>query len=460
MSNILVPNGWVPRFYQHPLWSYMERGGRRAMAVWHRRAGKDEIALHWTAVSTQRRPATYWHLLPEAAQARKAIWDAVNPHTGKRRIDEVFPLELRSATKENDMMIKFTSGSTWQVVGSDNYNSLVGSPPAGVVMSEYALADPLAWAYLRPILRENNGWAMFISTPRGQNHLADMFKAAQNNDAWFCQKLAATDTKLFTPAELEAELGAYQDEYGDHNGKALFRQEYECSFDAAMLGAIYAEWIEKAEVEGRMVPNLYDPTLPVHIAWDIGYDDATALWFYQQLGTQIRLIDYFEDSLQPPEFYAGIIKSKGYNYLDGWNFGPHDAANKIFQAGGRSLVEQLYPMGIRMRVVAATSIMNGIAAARVALKRTFFDPVKCAKGIKHLRQYQWKFDAQRKIFSSTPLHDEHSHGADAFEIIGQVAADDIASAKKPEGPRFLHEVTANEVFWPSINSGSTHTERI
>lgn len=399
-------------------------------------------------------------MLPEAAQARKAIWDAVNPHSGKRRIDEAFPLELRANTKENDMMIKFTNGATWQVVGSDNYNSLVGSPPAGVVFSEYALADPLAWAYLRPILKENGGWAMFITTPRGQNHAADMYKSAVKNEAWFTEILPAMKTRLFTPEELQAELLAYQDEYGEHNGRALYRQEYECSFDAAMLGAIYAEWIEKAETEGRALSNLYDPSYPVHISWDIGYDDATALWFYQQIGPWVHLIDYFEDSLQPPEYYAEVIKKRGYNYVNGWNFGPHDAANKIFQAGGRSLVEQLYPMGIKMRVVHSTSIMNGIAACRVLLKRVRFDREKCAKGIKHIRQYQWKWDEKRRVFSQTPLHDEHSHAADALEIIGQVAADDIPSENKPKGPRFLHEVTANEVFWPSMNGGPLQTERI
>lgn len=457
---MLVPNGWVPRFYQHPLWQYLERGGKRAVAVWHRRAGKDEIALHWAAVASQRRPATYWHMLPEAEQARKAIWDAINPHSGQRRIDEAFPLDLRATTKDKEMMIKFNNGATWQVVGSDNYNSLVGSPPAGVVFSEYALADPLAWGYLRPILRENGGYAIFISTPRGQNHLADLAKVAEQRPDWFYEKLSATATRRFTQAELEAELLAYQEEWGQHNGRALFRQEYECSFDAAMLGAIYAEWIERAEVEGRMVPGLYDPLLPVNIAWDIGYDDATALWFYQQLGTQVRFIDYFEDSLQGPEYYADVIKRKGYNYVGGHNFGPHDAANKIFQAGGRSLVEQLFPLGIRMRVVHATSVMNGIAAARVLLKRSWFDPVACARGIKHLRQYQWKFDANRKVFSSTPLHDEHSHGSDAFEIVGQVANDNIASPSKPDGPRFLDQVTANEVFWPAVNDGPHRIERI
>lgn len=153
-----IPGAWRPRAYQLALWRYLEGGGLRADVAAHRRWGKDEVALNWTAVAALQRQGAYWHLLPEASQGRKAIWDAVNPHTGRRRIDEAFPPELRSQTKDQEMFIRFRNGSTWQVVGSDNYNSLVGSPPAGVVFSEWALAKPDAWTYLRPILAENGGW--------------------------------------------------------------------------------------------------------------------------------------------------------------------------------------------------------------------------------------------------------------------------------------------------------------
>lgn len=162
---IELPNGWEPRPYQLPLWQYLEHGGKRADVAAHRRWGKDDVALHWTACAAIQRPGTYWHLLPEAAQARKAIWDAVNPHTGKKRIDEAFPPEIRARKREQEMIIELVNGSTWQVLGSDNYNSLVGSPPVGVVLSEWALAKPDAWTYLRPILAENGGWAIFIWTP-------------------------------------------------------------------------------------------------------------------------------------------------------------------------------------------------------------------------------------------------------------------------------------------------------
>ena len=92
MPDLILPaRNWTPRHYQTPLWRYLEGGGKRAVSVWHRRSGKDEVGLHWLAVAAHQRPATYWYLLPQASQARKAVWAAINPHTGIKRIDEAFP---------------------------------------------------------------------------------------------------------------------------------------------------------------------------------------------------------------------------------------------------------------------------------------------------------------------------------------------------------------------------------
>lgn len=464
MPRIILPNNWQPRAYQMPLWNYLEHGGKRACVCWHRRAGKDEIALHHAACKSFERIGTYWHLLPEASQARKAIWEAINPHSGKRRIDEAFPHELRETTRENEMLIRLKSGSTWQVVGSDNYDSLVGSPPIGVTFSEVALANPLAWAYIRPILQENDGWAFFISTPRGRNHFADMYEAAESSPHWFAQKLTAFQTSVFTKEQLDRELSEYCKEYGETSGRALFKQEFECSFDSAVLGAVYAEWMEKAQTDGRMVTGLYDPELPVRTAWDLGYDDATAIWFFQQAANEIRLINYYENSLQDMPFYCQMLTDKatenGYTYDTNGHFVPHDAANKLMAAGGRSMVQQAQECGYNLRVVAATSQMNGIEAARSIIKNCWFDTDACAKGIKYLRLYQYKYDEKLKVFATTPRHDYTSHAADAFEIIGQVARPHISSAA-PAKPRFLTDVTANEIFWPDNQNGSaSRFERI
>jgi hypothetical protein len=157
-----LPLNWRPRPDQRPLWDYLETGGTRAVMVAHRRWGKDDVGLHFACVAAMQRPGNYWHMLPKYDQARRVIWNAVNPRTGKKRIDEAFPRAIRAKTYKQEMMIELKNGSTWQLVGSDTYDSLVGAPPVGIVFSEFALADPLAWAYFRPILVENGGWALFI----------------------------------------------------------------------------------------------------------------------------------------------------------------------------------------------------------------------------------------------------------------------------------------------------------
>ena len=187
------------------LWTYLEHGGRRAVQVAHRRWGKDDVALHYTACAAMQRVGNYWHMLPQYNQARKAIWEAVNQRTGQRRIDEAFPHEIRSDMRNTDMFLKFVNGSTWQLVGSDNFNSLVGSPPVGLVNSEYALADPRAFAYLRPILAENDGWSIFLYTPRGMNHGHTLFNMAQATPAWHAELLTADQTPVFTKESLDIE---------------------------------------------------------------------------------------------------------------------------------------------------------------------------------------------------------------------------------------------------------------
>ena len=204
-SKIRIPNNWAPRRYQRNVWGYLERGGKRAICIWHRRAGKDEVCLHWAASSMIDKPATYWHMLPAYSQGRKAIWTAVNPHTGKRRIDEAFPHELRANT--NDLK----NGATWQVLGSDRYDAAVGSPPYGITFSEWALSNPAAWAYLAPIVIENSGWALFITTARGRNHAKTMLDMAQTRTDWFSEVLPVNVTGAMSEEAVEQQRLEYTD---------------------------------------------------------------------------------------------------------------------------------------------------------------------------------------------------------------------------------------------------------
>lgn len=439
---IRLPNNWRPRVYQRAAWDYLERGGRHAELVWHRRSGKDEICLHRTAVAAFERQATYWHMLPEAAQARKAIWQAINPHTGKRRIDEAFPPEVRAGTNDHEMLIRFQNGSTWQVVGSDNFNSLVGSPPAGVVFSEWALANPSARAYLRPIFLENGGWQIYITTPRGKNHAYNTFKAAQKEPGAFAQLLSAHDTGTLTPEQLAAERAAYIADFGLDQGEALFEQEYECSFEAAVLGTYYARYITDLERRGHVCKVAHDTDFPVFTAWDIGRTDDTVIWFFQVVAGELRVIDYDAASMQDVGYYAGrmlavevqidivdnavrvtkgtpiadIAHRAAYRYEK--HYLPHDARAKTL-ASSKSTLEQLAAaLGIeRCAIVPNLSLQDGIQAARAALGRCYFDADRCEDGLEALKLYRREWDDEAKTFKDKPLHDWCSHPADAFRYL-------------------------------------------
>lgn len=227
MTSVIIPNNWKPRLYQLPLFVYFSRGGKRAVLKWPRRHGKDDACLHLTAIELLHRVGTYWYMLPQYGQARKAIWDAVDAHSGVRRIDWAFPKELRKSTNESEMKIVFKNGSVWQVCGSDNYNALVGSNPAGIVFSEYALSDPNSWNYLKPILEENNGWAVFNSTVRGQNHFTELARFAESDESWFYSNVKASEAGVFSRTQLEQIKADYIRQNGRDLGLGLYLQEYE-----------------------------------------------------------------------------------------------------------------------------------------------------------------------------------------------------------------------------------------
>ena len=263
---------WKPRKDQWSLWNYLQKGGLRAVMVAHRRWGKDDVALHWARIAGMERSGNYWHMLPEYGQARKAIWTAVNEDTGKRRIGEAFPHWTRKKIREQEMIIEFGKGSPWQLVGSDNYDSLVGASPVGIVFSEWAVANPQAWAYLSPILERNHGWALFIYTPRGTNHGLTMLKAAQTTPGWFGQCLPADKTPVFSSVQLESIRTNLVSIYGSEQGEALFRQEYFCSFEGAVFGAYYAKQLEAARIEGRIGSVPWAPGFEVDTWWDLGLE--------------------------------------------------------------------------------------------------------------------------------------------------------------------------------------------
>lgn len=427
-----------------PAWTAWERGKKRSSLWWHRRAGKDELALHQACVamhpdpnnpSPNMRIANYWHCLPEYTQARKAIWTAINPHTGKLRIDEAFPHELRENTRNDDMSITFKSGSSWRVVGSDNPNSLVGATPFGIVFSEWALSNPSSWGYLQPMVLENGGWASFITTPRGKNHAFDMHRAAQTNPNWFAETLTVDDTGQVTPEQLEEVRKDYTALYGADAAEALIQQEYYCSAEAAILGAYWGKEIAQAVREGRVRSLQPVKGYPLHTAWDLGVRDSMVVWFFQVVPSsegysRVLVLGCYAATNYGIKHYAEIVKEyaarlglqRGYDYV------PHDARQREMgvwndnvldpkYGEAKQRIEVMLECGLNPKKVADHALMDGISAVRQVLPRCLIDEECCGQGVEGLRQYQTEWDDEKKIFSDKPLHNWASHYADGFRTL-------------------------------------------
>lgn len=422
-----LPNDWRPRRYQLPLWRYVAGGGKRAVAVWHRRAGKDSTALNLTAAAAHRRVGVYWHMLPLATQGRKTIWDGIN-RDGRRMIDQAFPPPLCRSINKTEMKIELKCGSIWQVVGSDNYNALIGANPVGVVFSEYSVADPAAWDYIRPILVENGGWAVFIYTPRGRNHGARLYEMARASDRWFAELLTVDDTQAIGAGDIEAERA-------DGMSDEMVEQEFYCSFEAPLFGSYYGKLLSEQRI-GR-VP--WEPQLLVHTAWDLGIGDSTAIWFFQQTGREVRLVDYYQASGEGLGHYAKILKERPYAY--GRHLAPHDI--EVRELGtGKTRRETLKSLGIAVETVKKLNLEDGINAARTILPRCWFDAEQCAAGIDALRSYRRAWDDNLRVFSSRPLHDWASHGADAFRYLA------VGIKDEPERARTRRPTRAERTYDP------------
>lgn len=442
MTELWLPHKWDPRPYQMEPWHYLAGGGKRLVLVCHRRWGKDTLSVNFTAVSCLKVPGLYWHMAPSATQARKIIWDGRNKE-GVRIIDQAFPREIRKRTNDTEMKIEFVNGSLWQCVGSDNYDSLVGSNPRGIVFSEYSLANPAAWDYFRPMLLENGGWAIFPYTPRGKNHGWHLFDQARQSDDWLAIISTNDDTGVFSRDDIEKERREITLTRGADEANAIINQEYFCSFEAALLGSYYGTILERAQREGRITSVPHEPALPVYAAWDLGVSDSCAIWFFQVVNGFIHVIDYMEHSGAGYDFYAKKIKETPY--IMHTNYCPHDIEQRE-QSSALSRRTLLQGFGIgNVVALPASSVMSGINEARMLLARCRFDETNCKRGLDALRNYQKKWDDKRHDWSESPLHDWSSHGADAFRYLAQ--------GYKYHNPVRQTEYRHNEVIQGKIDWG-------
>lgn len=393
-----------PRDYQLPIIEALNSGVKRAVWVVHRRGGKDLTVFNWAIFQLLLNPGwTAYHILPTYSQAKKVIWDS-STIDGKRILDYI-PKEVIESKNGHEMKIRLTNGSLYQLIGSDNIDSLVGSNPKIIIFSEYAIQSPAAWAYLSPILEVNGGYAIFISTPRGKNHFYDLVRKARLNKNWFCEVLSVKDTGVLSDEQVKT----IQDEnnFSDEH----MQQEYYCSFDRGIEGSYYGKLISKAYEEKRICSVPYETRSPVHTAFDIGYHDATSIVFWQEIGGELRIIDFYENQGEGPEHYVKLIKNKPYLY--GSHYVPHDAGAGSAQTG-RTYQDIMWELGLKTVLLdREIDKQVGIEAVRAMLSIVFIDEKKCSHLIKCLENYHKKYNEKNESYSDTPVHDWASHAADS-----------------------------------------------
>jgi phage terminase large subunit len=406
-NKIRLPHNFEPRDYQIPLLSALDHGYKRAVAIWHRRAGKDLVMLNYICKSMYERVGTYYYFFPTYRQAKKVIWNGMT-RDGFKFID-YFPKQLRKRTNDSEMLIEMENGSIFQLIGTDNIDAVMGANPVGCVFSEWSLQNPAAWDYTRPILAENDGWGAFIYTPRGKNHGHTLLETARAYpDTWYSEVLTVEDTKAINPDVLNQE---YDEIVRKDGNDSLYRQEYMCDFEVPIQGAYYAAQLLLAEQEGRITGVPYDHNVPVHTAWDLGMDDSMSIWFFQIANQEVHFINYYESSGEGINYYIKYLQDKGYIY--GRHFAPHDIAVRELGTG-KSRLEVARSLGINFEVGKKLSVEDGIQAVRNVLPRCWFDKEKCDRGISALRSYHKEWDEDNQVFKQRPEHDWSSHGSDSF----------------------------------------------
>lgn len=324
------------------------------------------------------------------------------------------------------MFIEFKNGSTWQIIGSDRYNATVGSAPVEITYSEFALANPSAWAYHRPMLEENRGKAAFITTPRGNNHAKAMYDMAKANPRWFAETLTIDDTGALSAEQAAESLSEYQALYGLDFGLAFYNQEYFCSFAGAMVGAYFGAEMAKAEREGRILPVPVDPRHPVHTVWDLGKAVNNPIWCFQVINGRLRIVDFYVPESEDLDDWCAELAARGYH---GNDYVPHDAANTEWGTS-RTRIERLVALRRNPVRIAKVSVADGLQAGRTAINAALFSE-DCTLGLEGLKAYRREWDDDLKTFRENPVKDWAEHIGSAWRYLG-LAWRDLAPPAPPK----------------------------
>lgn len=389
---VVIP--YTPRPLQRQVHDTLKRF---SVIVCHRRWGKTVFAINelirTTLTCTKKAPKTHY-ICPLHKQAKAVAWDYCKEFS--RPIPGI-------KVNESELRIDYPNGGRLQLLGADNVDGIRGIYSDHVVLDEFAQMSHRAWSeVIRPALSDREGKAIFIGTPAGHNNFYDLYQRADELEGWGRHLYKASETDILPEGELKAARREMTD--------AEYAQEYECSWSAAIRGAYYAKEMAAAEDDGRVGNVPYDPMLEVVTSWDLGVADATAVWFWQVSGPEIRAIDYMEfQGLGLPDIIKQIDE-KPYKY--GQHIAPHDIAVREL-GSGRTRHEIARSLGVEFTVAPNQRIAEGIAALRVMIPRIWFDKDKCKQGIEALKQYRTEYDDKRQVFRTNPLHNWCSHPADS-----------------------------------------------
>jgi phage terminase large subunit len=392
----------IPYAPRRQFMGFHESTKRWRIIVAHRRAGKTVACINQLIRSaltcTKPEPRTAY-IAPLYRQAKDVAW------TYLKRFTQVIP---GAEANESELRVDLPNGGRVRLYGADNPDGMRGIYLDDCVLDEFADMRPRVLPeIIRPALSDRKGSLTLIGTPKGHNEFHDAWQAAQGDDDWFHLMLRASETGLVDAEELASAAKMMTPEQ--------YEQEYECSFEAAILGAYWGKEMATAEREGRICDVMADPDLPVYTAWDLGMKDDTAIWFFQVLSGGINVIDCYAASQMNAEHYAEVVKERAL--VGGYKLGaclmPHDAKVKEWQTG-RTRVEALQAMGLKCELIPDHRLMDGINAARMTIPMARFDRTNCKEGLEALKQYRADYDEERKVLKLAPRHDWSSHYADAF----------------------------------------------
>ena len=405
-KSISIP--YTPRAIQaelHAAWSKH----RYSVSICHRRAGKTVAVLNHLlrdALMSKKPNPRFHYLAPTYRMAKTVAWDYLKQFT------ENIP---GCKFNETSLHLDLPNGGRLSLLSGDDEQKHRGIYSDGICIDECGLMSETIYPeIIRPALSDRNGlngektYAIFIGTPLGHNVFYDYYNKAKEDPEWHCAMYKASETNVIPQEELRAARNSMPID--------AYNQEFECSFEANVPGAVYAKELQSLDENNQIGKIPYDPALKVRTFWDLGINDHTSIIFAQVShgGRSINIIDHVSMSGEGLPFYAKLLDEKNYSYES--HTAPHDIVQRELGTG-KTRQETALSLGINFRVAPKLPLEEGLNAVKMTLPRCWIDREKCAGLLESLRFYHRVYDPKNQIFKSTPRHDWSSHNADAMRTL-------------------------------------------